>query len=171
MARSSSFESGDSAGAAASRSRQEKREKGVREKGPPEPFFAASPCSVRSPTPGLPDPRCPSCDRRVLSPLPNRPPSCPRALRARSLYGGRTDSHHRTSPFTRALTLTNPFRRCRSEPCQDPVRPEPMLRRHAAPRPSRRAYRKPMCCAVSQRRSPGNPAAASSPTAAPSLPS
>ena len=72
-------------------------------------------------------------EEKVFSPTPDRRPSCPRALRARSLYGGRTDSHHRTSPFTRALTLTNPFRRCRSEPCQDPVRPEPMLRRYAAP--------------------------------------
>jgi hypothetical protein len=48
-----------------------------------------------------------------VSPVPITPGPSPRARRARSLAGGRTDSHHRTSPLRIALRLTSPCRRCR----------------------------------------------------------
>jgi hypothetical protein len=54
-------------------------------------------------------------DKPSLSPLsrpPGSPRSCPRALRARSLGGGRTDSDHRTSRLNIASRLTSPCRRC-----------------------------------------------------------
>jgi hypothetical protein len=45
----------------------------------------------------------------------NAPDPCPRALRARSPFCGRTDSHDRTSPLNTASRLTSPFRRCRQK--------------------------------------------------------
>ena len=51
--------------------------------------------------------------RNAPTPAPHRPTSCPRALRARSLSRGRTDSHHCTSPLNISLWLTDPFRRRR----------------------------------------------------------
>ena len=46
----------------------------------------------------------------VRLPIPESPRDpCPLALRARSLVGGRTDSHHRTSPLASTLRLTSTF--------------------------------------------------------------
>jgi hypothetical protein len=39
----------------------------------------------------------------------NAPDPCPRALRARSPFCGRTDSHHRTSPLNTPSTLTSRY--------------------------------------------------------------
>jgi hypothetical protein len=50
--------------------------------------------------------------------------SLPRALRARSSLGGRTESHDRTAQVSIALTLTNGFHGCRAlepAPSCDPV--------------------------------------------------
>jgi hypothetical protein len=61
------------------------------------------------PTVRVPDP--PIC-YSSLPQFPVRMPiPCPRALRARSLFGGRTDSQHRTSTLDSASTLTSPFHR------------------------------------------------------------
>ena len=56
----------------------------------------------------------PASARRPSRPT-NAPRSCPRALRARSSGGGRTDSHDRTSGLNIASRLTSPCRRCRSQ--------------------------------------------------------
>ena len=79
----------------------------------PRPAPAAPACSYPLPPPAhLLSTICPSQYAPIL-----RQPSCPRALRARSLGGGRTESHDRTLPLGKASRLTNPCRRrvCRSE--------------------------------------------------------
>jgi hypothetical protein len=85
----------------------------------PGPRCVANPPSLLHPPIPHPDPASPDPASR-RSRIPDRQSRYPhpRALRARSPRGGRTDSHHRTSPLASGLRLTNP---CPPDPCPRPL--------------------------------------------------